>query len=147
MSQRIALAVRPYGERLRPRVFRLLEELGLDVRTPEGAGSEASNEDVVALLREERADVLLVPFHVVRTPDGGRTTGLDLVALLRQRLPWTGRVPVVMPVSLFAAAAFEKVWSDAPVGDVFPLKEDDLPLDGTRSALMTFLERPARRLA
>lgn len=145
MKKRVALAIRPYGERLRPRVFALLSQLRIEVDAPAELGDEVSNDDIVRHMAARRADLLLIPFHVVRTRDGDRTSGLELLERLRQEVPWTRRAPVIMPVSVFAGAAFERLWREHPVEGVFPLLEDDIEKAATLRAFGEFLGAGAPR--
>lgn len=137
---RHAVAVRPYGERLRPKVFAFLAAEQIDVAAPPEIGVAASNDDVVRYLLGHKADLLVVPFHVVRSAEGERTNGLELLAFLRQSLRWIRDVPVVMPVSLFVRVAFDVQWRANPLPRVFPLFEEDLELPETTVALRRFLE-------
>ncbi len=147
MRRRSALAVRPYGERLRPKVFGFLSALGVDVVAPAELSDTASNEQVYEHLAQHPCDVLVVPFHVVRTPDGKRTNGLELLAGLREKVPWAREVPVVMPVSLFATVAFDAAWRTANAARVFPLLEGEIDSNATRLSFQRFMEDAAARPA
>jgi hypothetical protein len=142
----VAIAVRPYPGPLRARVFALLGSAGVAVEAPPALGDGASNEEVIRHLREVSPGLLLIPFHVVRNGGGERTSGLDLLARLREEIPRFRDVPVLMPVSIFARVAFEGVWRARPFDHVLPILEDAIDEDATRQALERFLAatRPPR---
>lgn len=140
MKKPYALAVRPYGERLRPKVFAFLERMGLEVEAPPQLGASVSNEDVVRYLAGQRADLLVVPFHVVRGTDGERTNGLELLTQVRQSIRWTNHVPTLMPVSLFVGVAFGYHWRANRLPGVLPLFEGDIGAPATATAFRRFLE-------
>lgn len=141
MKRRLALAVRPYPDPLRSRVFSLLSDLGIEVRAPAELGTSVSNVEAVRHVAAQRPDLLLIPFHVVRAAGGDRTSGLELLLALRRAHPRFDTVPVVMPVSIFAQVAFEAAWREAAPADVFALFERELESDETRLALRLFLVR------
>lgn len=144
MRRRSALAVRCYG----PKVFEFLSALGIDVAAPAELSETAWNEQGIEHLARHPCDVLVVPFHVLRTPDGMKTNGLELLAGLRERTGWTRDVPVVMPVSLCVTAAFDAAWRAADVDCVFPLFEGEIGSDAVRWSFQRFLEATeARELA
>ena len=136
---RKALAVRPYPGQLRQKVFRLLASVEVAVEAPPELGGSAGNDDIVRVLAEQRPELLLIPFHVVRNGGGERTTGLELLARLRQEVPRFRAIPVIMPVSLYARLAFEGFWRSRPEDHVFPVFEGELEAEGTRVALAGFL--------
>ncbi len=133
-----ALAIRPYPDPLRSEVFGLLHRLGVHVHAPDELQSDPSNDDVIERLESFPADLLVIPFHVVRQRSGDRTTGLDLVRLLRQR-PSSARVAVIMPVSLYAFVAFRAAWRHSAPANVFPLLEQEILEKATTSRLREFL--------
>jgi hypothetical protein len=134
-----ALAVRPYGGALQRKVFALLASAGVEVEAPAELGDGTSNEGAVLYLRDRRPDLLLVPFHVVRSGGGDRTSGLDLLARLREEAPRFRGVPAIMPVSVFARLAFEGAWKTRPLDHVLPLLEHAIDEKPTRRALDGFL--------
>lgn len=146
MKKRRALAVRPYPDPLRGRVFALLSELGLEVLAPAELGESTTNEEAVNYVGSHRPDLLLVPFHVVRDGDGQRTSGLELVRELRRAKPEFRDVPVLMPVSVYAQLAFEAAWRDGGLDRVFPLFEHDVDRPETAATLREFLRGPGGRL-
>jgi hypothetical protein len=146
VKPRFALAVRPYGERLRPKVFGFLDHVGLSASAPPELGPAASIAEIVRYLTAHRADLLVVPFHVLRTADGERTDGLKLLAELRARVRWTAEVLAVMPVSLFARVAFDAAWRSTPLPGVFPLFESEVEGVATRTAFLRFLEASRKDL-
>jgi len=145
--RRRAVAVRPYPGPLRQKVFGLLASAGVDVEAPAGLGDGASNEGAIRHLQGLQPDLLLVPFHVVRNGDGDRTSGLELLARLREEVPRYREVPVIMPVSVFARLAFEGAWKARPLGHVLPLLEDAIDEAVTRRALDRFLTATSPREA
>ncbi len=139
MKRRSALAVRPYADPLRKRVFGLLSGLGIEMQAPAELGDGTTNAQAVRYVADHRPDVLVVPFHVVRGPAGERTSGLELLLALRREHPSFSDVPVVMPVSIFAHVAFEAAWRQAMPACVFVLFEHELDRAETRLALRRFL--------
>lgn len=139
MKTRMAVAVRPYSGRLRQKVFGLLSRLGVEVQAPAELEHGASNREAIRYLRSLQPDILLIPFHVVRAEDGGRTSGLELLAQLRRDEPRLRKTPVVMPVSVFARLAFDAATRGEPQPDVFPLVEEEIDWESTGVALGSFL--------
>ncbi len=131
--------MRPYPDPLRARVFGLLAELMIHVHAPEALRVGVDNADAIRYVVAHGPKLLLVPFHVVREASGERTSGLELTFALRRAHPPFERVPVVMPVSIFAQVAFEAAWRDRHLAYVFPLLESQLDGEKTREALRAFL--------
>jgi len=71
----------------RQKVLRLLASVDVAVEAPPEIGGGAGNDDIVRVLAGQRPELLLIPFHVVRNAGGERTTGLELLARLRQEVP------------------------------------------------------------
>src|SRR5260370_20318087 len=102
------VAVRPYGERMRGRVFAQLRAAGLHVGSDDVIADGTSDGDVIARLRERAGCVLLIPYHAHHDVNGGsELTGLDLAQRITRELPALRDVPILMPVSVYAAPA---VW-------------------------------------
>jgi CheY-like chemotaxis protein len=146
MKKRRALAVRPYPDPLRTRVFDLLAGLGFEVLAPPEVGEGSTNQEAVSYVGSNRPDLLLVPFHVVRDGAGHRTSGLELIQELRRARLEFCDVPVVMPVSVYAQLAFEAAWRDRKLDRVFTLIEQDVDREETASALREFLQPAGARL-
>jgi len=121
-----AIAVRPYPNPLRARVFALLSEAGVEVEVPPELEGAATNDEVIAHLRGRRPDLLLVPYHALRDRQAERTSGLELLLRLRAELPELRRVPVVMPVSIYGRLAFDAMWRQQAPEAVFPMLEGDI---------------------
>lgn len=130
-----AIAVRPYPEPLRSRVFALLSRLGVDVEVPPELEGAATNDDVIARLRGRRPDVLLVPYHALRDRQDERTSGLDLVSRLRDEVRELRGIPVVMPVSVYGRLAFDAAWRERQPDAVLPVFEEDLEGDALVASL------------
>jgi len=139
MKKMLAVAVRPYSGPLRQKVFRLLSGLGVEVQAPTQLGDGTSNQEAIGYLRTLRPNLLLIPFHVVRTEDGGRTSGLGLLAQLRREAPRFRETRVIMPVSVFARLAFDTATRNEPQQHVFPLVEEEIDREATGQALERFL--------
>jgi hypothetical protein len=98
------LVVRPYGQRVRAKVFALLERAGL-VLHPEDVIPEGTPDDeALRLAASARRRVLLVPFHGHRDTAGHSVDGLVFVRALVAAAPHRD-LRVLMPVSSFGAAA------------------------------------------
>jgi hypothetical protein len=97
--------VRPYGPRIRERMFQLLTDAGARVGAESVVPAGTSDEEAVAAVIRLAHPILLVPFHGQRDASGRATDGLKLLRMLRQELggafPWR----VLMPVSNVARAA------------------------------------------
>lgn len=92
--------VRPYGERIRGRVVRVLTEAGLDVRGVVAAGT--SDEEALTVLLRSGARRFVIPFHAHRDTQGASTDGLTLSREVVERVE---DARILMPVSAFGAAA------------------------------------------
>lgn len=129
LAARRVIAVRPYGERIRNRVFDCLREANLSLDEDDVIAEGTSDDDVLAFLRERPGAVLLVPFHAHHAPDGDELTGLDLVLRISRELPAFRRSPVLMPISIYAAAVawLRLARLDGEVRTrILPLQESDL---------------------
>lgn len=133
-----AIAVRPYGDHIRQIVFKTLQDAGLDVTAPPEL-VEGTNEELIKRLVALRADVLLIPFHAVRTGNDVRTNGLELLQQLRDQVAWTRSVPVVMPVSVFAKVAYEGAMRSKPMSNIMAVYEDELALPETSQRIAKFV--------
>lgn len=103
-SFRGVTVVRPYGPRIRAKVFPLLEGVGMRIESSDVIPAGTSDDEAVARVLTTGNDVLLVPFHGHVDDQGRRVDGLEVLrrlAVIRPSFPWL----VIMPVSNFAAAA------------------------------------------
>lgn len=121
------VVVRPYHERIRRQVFKLLGEAGYEpAHIIEPGTPDAEAVERVRALRLHR---LVVPFHGHRTRDGQPVDGFSFLRalfLVAPEAPWR----VLMPVSNFGAGAVEIERSKCPphvVDTVMFLMEDELP--------------------
>jgi len=128
--------VRPYHSRIRDKVFRRLEQAGLDMDQATIIASESSDDEVLRALGDERPqpDVLLIPFNAVRARDGDTSHGLELALRIDHELPQL-TAPILMPLSTTASAAAELIFAAGIDGTPLPeelkrrillLREDEL---------------------
>ncbi|MBZ0112057.1 MAG: hypothetical protein K8J08_06330 [Thermoanaerobaculia bacterium] len=95
--------VRPYGERIRKRMFSAIEAAGLEIRSDDILPAHSPDRVVLEQIGTRTDHVLLVPFHAQRDLEGCWTNGFQLLGLLERiepTFPWI----VLMPVSRFGAA-------------------------------------------
>ena len=97
--------VRPYGRQIRERVFALLDRAGLSPREEDVIPKGTDDEQVVATLRRQRPDVLVIPFHAHRDGRGETVNGLDLIERLLEEAPELSSLPILMPASMTALPA------------------------------------------
>ncbi len=134
--------VRPYGQRIRARVFALLEAVGYRVRAEdvieEGAGDQDAVQRIIAL----GARRLVVPYHGHRDRAGAVLDGLGLLRRLHEAVP-TFPYRVLMPVSRFGAAAVEVARQRLPL-ELAPaivfVNEDELGEPGLVSRVAEHFE-------
>jgi hypothetical protein len=137
-----ALAIRPYGDRIRNLVFGLLKSADLEVSTAPELSEQVPDAKIVDYLRKARTDVLLLPFHAVRTAEGERSDGMQLLERIRNEIPHLAKIPVIMPVSVFASAAFSGGMRRNPHSRLFAISEDEMEKDSTALRLREFLRDP-----
>ena len=118
--------VRPYGERVRARVFALLSRASLEVVPDDIVPSGTSDADAIARVLASPNRILLVPFHAHRDASEDTLDGISFVRLLVATAPNRG-FRVIMPVSRFAAAAVSlaRTAGDMPSA-VLLVDEDEL---------------------
>jgi hypothetical protein len=121
-GQRVAtfptMAVRPYRERIRERVFTALQRAGCVIAPNDIVPAGTSDEDAVARVLGSTHRVLLVPFHAHKDPQGRPVDGMQFITRLEASAPsWRWRV--VMPVSSVAAPAVSIAMSSAAAGTPF----------------------------
>jgi hypothetical protein len=122
--------VRPYGDDIRQRMFRALEQAGLAPRPDDVIPAGTVDRVVLAVLRTRPEHVLVVPFNAQRDHEGKRTNGLQLLQQLDAEtagaFPW----PVLMPVSRYGAAAAHLMLAESERAEVSPrLRERVLLID------------------
>lgn len=103
MQHRI-LVLRPYGPRIRDRMFAALDVLNLRPGEEDVVANDLSDGEVIEQLRDKKSDVLLCPFNNIKTAEGGTTNGLRLAQQVEEELPQFADTPILMPVSVFSAA-------------------------------------------
>ncbi|MDF1562172.1 MAG: hypothetical protein P1V51_03965 [Deltaproteobacteria bacterium] len=96
------LPVRPYENRIRERVFKVLQEAGLTVAVKKAIPPGLSDAEVVERLRYQHPAVLLIPYHAQTDAEGNSSNGLELAQRIEEQLPRLERVPILMPVSATA---------------------------------------------
>jgi hypothetical protein len=102
------VAIRPYDERIRGRVFGVLERLGYERAQMVVFAARTPDQDVLAGLADTPTpDAMLVPFHAHHDTAGRAVDGLTTLLEARTRLPTLARVPVMMPVSQVVLAALQ----------------------------------------
>lgn len=131
------MVVRPYGERIRARVFSLVDAAGYQISADDLVPQGESDADAAARVFVRGSRRLVVPYHGHRDREGVPLDGLTFVEHLRKldpSFPWR----VLMPVSRFGAAAVESVREslDATLlASVLFVSEDDLEQPRLVSAL------------
>lgn len=88
--------IRPYGEWIREHVFAILEQA--DINT----GDPVTLEEIASQLRNHSPGFLLVPYHAK-----GGINGLTILLSLHKEGLIPDRLPIMMPISMYAAAGFE----------------------------------------
>jgi len=102
------VAIRPYDQRIRTRVFAVLAELGYEREQAHVFAAATPDEVVLASLAQMRPpDGILAPYHAHRDTQGAAVDGLTIVLAARARVPALAGVPVMMPVSQVALAALQ----------------------------------------
>lgn len=117
--ERRVLVVRPYGEHIRERVFRLLEDAGWTGNHDSIPTGTDDTRAVQKVLRDP-ARVLLVPFHGHRSEDGASVDGLRFLLRLHHEAGRGFRWRVLMPYSRFAAPALHLLWSSGTFERSYP---------------------------
>lgn len=111
--------VRPYGDRIRARVFACLGEAGLQIRPDDIIPTGTSDQECIERVRGTANRILLVPFHGHRDSEGQRVTGVEFIAKLDRACDGHFGWRVLMPVSKFAKPAVELMFnqtaSDGPL--------------------------------
>ena len=103
--RREVTVLRPYGDRIREKVFTLLEKAKLHIDPSKVLSPKLSDDEIVEQMRGRRVEVLLIPFHALRDAGGKRTNGVELLQRLEAEVPESHEAPVLMPVSMFGSAA------------------------------------------
>jgi hypothetical protein len=109
------LAVRPYHERIRERVFLALQRAGCAISLSDVIRAGTSDDEAVTRVLASSHRVLLVPFHAHKDAQGRPVDGVQFVTKLAARAKaWRWRV--LMPVSPYAAPAVSMAMSAAAPG-------------------------------
>ena len=119
--------VRPYGDRIRRRVFGHIKRAGLRIDSSHVVPTDATDDEAVQLVQRFNDPVLLVPYHARRNRSGSMTDGLEFLRILVARVgALTQRV--LMPVSRFGAAGLELALmrEELPREAVLIITEDEL---------------------
>lgn len=127
-TARRILAVRPYGDRIRNRVFQVLEQAGWSSQEQDRIPTGTGDEEAVQWVRRSPIRSLLVPFHGHRLDNGQSVDGLQFLLRLHRAASGSFRWRVVMPYSHFAAPAVDLLVASRDF-------ERDYP-QGLRDALM-----------
>lgn len=136
------IAVRPYPPHIRSRVFAVLEDLGLAIARTDVVPTGTPDDEVLARLRRERCDVLLVPFHAHPDRNGQLVHGLGLISKIRRELPVHHGTLIVCPVSNVGLAAAGLMMARHPETDfdgVLFLHEDELEEREVKQLIADFL--------
>ncbi|MFW5876850.1 MAG: hypothetical protein ACOCXM_08945 [Myxococcota bacterium] len=132
-ATRRVLVVRPYGDRIRNRVFQVLERAGWSSQDCVPTGTD--DEEAVRWVLHSPTRSLLVPFHGHRLDSGQSVDGLRFLLRLHQAAGGSFRWRVLMPYSHFAAPAvdllvashdFERDYPKELRDALMLLSEDDL---------------------
>ena len=140
MSNVRVAAVRPYGRRIRSRIFGALESLGARVDIlvePQSTDAEA-----LAAVRGTDAHVLLIPFHAHRDKRGELVNGVELIGRIRADVASHRATPVLCPISGVGLAAAELMATrvgERLLANTLFLRADELDADGIRRTIETFL--------
>jgi hypothetical protein len=121
------LALRPYGDRIRSRVFATLR--ALDARVSTLVEARATDDEALAALRDVEADALVIPFHAHQDRQGTLVHGLRLIGRIRRELPTHAATPILCPISNvgLAAAGLMAARLEEPVLEgVLLVHEDEL---------------------
>ena len=100
------MVVRPYGDRIRGRVFGLVQAAGFRIATEDVIAEGVPDAEAAARVTARGALRLVVPYHGHRSANGEALDGLSFLDHLRRldaAFPWR----VLMPVSRFGASAVE----------------------------------------
>jgi len=103
--KRMVTAVRPYGPRIRERVFALLSAAGFEVDEARVIPAGTSDAEAVEVARRAGHRILLVPFHAHRDSAGTAVNGLDFLLALAGSAGTDFPFRVFMPVSQTGMAA------------------------------------------
>lgn len=95
------LIIRPYGDWIKEHIMAIFDAAGLSTGKIMAINEPTTIPEVVHEVENTRYDALLIPFHV---KDG--RNGIQVLKALQESDAITPRVPIVMPISLFAALAF-----------------------------------------
>lgn len=148
------MVVRPYLARVRTRVFALLEAVGLDPSVALQIDIGTPDDEAIAAIIEAKPDVLLVPFHAHRSPNGDRLDGLTLCGRLHQAEQTPG-APILMPITPMSAANLRlmtgsgdraQLYRELLERRILVLPEDEVDDEETIPRVMAFLRRHGVRL-
>lgn len=143
------MLVRPYGARVRERVYSLLRRVGLPVddgiRIPVGT----PDAEAIAQIVQAQPEVLVVPFNAHRDSHGERLDGLTLCRLLAQT-PDAPAAPVLMAVTQMSAANLQLMTSSGEhaaahrellAHRILVLTEDEVDDPDAPARVIAFLRR------
>ena len=133
---------RPYGERIRKRVFSFLDSMGYELGAGLVLAPGRSNAVAAQWIRGlPNVDLLLIPFHVHRTESGDLVDGIGVLSLINDLYVNAPR-PTLMPVSHYSLKAsfprrLDELRDAAPAAERFllPMREDQIGSPTIRAEL------------
>ena len=117
--------IRPYGDWIKEHVFAILEQCGVATDPVKVVNHPVSLDTIAEIFAQTHPDFVLVPYHAKEN-----INGLQIVLNLREHGLLTKDLPILMPISIYAAAGFNLTLGRLPADDQAWFKERVCVLNG-----------------